>query len=694
MGKLYQRGDYGLLKLEGQHPKLASDFVSAFDSFFQQQDIDSTLLRTLVQRHHRNANAFPPELLVQETPEDNNQRALAYLISEADHLSAAERGLHEHGAFRDFKTVPLGCIFRSLEVKDRAPNGPSNHNAAAITDVASLDKAFPVDLPEYRPGELTGLIKDFGSEFNKRLKPELTGDFQSLLAHLINILYRYTWCVPADTQEQNPDISLYDHLRTTCAIAACLYQKHLGKSGSTLENAIKTEHEPEFLLAAGDVSDIQNYIFGISHIGEGGVARRLRARSLMVQLFTEAAARAVLDSLGLPQACQLMAAGGNFYLLLPNTPNVVQELQRASQENDAWSLKELHGEITLNLVWVTMGRDGFHGTSANKTGGFGDVLRQVNDKLQQHKRQRFHAALSNATGWDEQGFMLDVQYKGEGLCPSCRRFPSAGDDIENLCHWCRTDKKTGARLPKAKSIRLSRQSRLPIALPGGWSAEIDPPRRELLDGDIVTQLNRFDLEDYGRREASGRFMANHVPDGPSDEKHGKTQVLTFEDIASESRGRPVLGFLKMDVDNLGELLVFGLKRTQGPHLDTIARIMTLSRSLETFFSGWVQNLLERDFLLCYSIFSGGDDLFVAGPWDQVLDLAARVREDFRRWVGRDDVTISAGVVLTDPRHPISSAAEEAEEALKQSKDREEKDCITLLGHTLTWGEWASIENRW
>ncbi|MFH1140676.1 MAG: type III-A CRISPR-associated protein Cas10/Csm1 [Chloroflexota bacterium] len=693
VGKLYQRGSYGSLELEGQHPKLAADFVSAFRDLLGAW-ADPNLLETLVKRHHQNARAFPSELLVQHTP-DPDHRALAYLISEADHLSASERGLHERGQFRDFRTVPLVSIYRSLEVKGNASSGVANHHAGTMTDTSSLGKAFPADLLAYPPGELTQLIRDFGEEFNKRLKPELTGDFRSLLAHLLNILYRYTWRIPSDTQEDNPDISLYDHLRTTCAISACLYQRHLGKSGLVLENAIHTEpQEPEFLLAAGDVSGIQGYIFGISRIGEGGVARRLRARSLMVQLFTDVAARTILERLDLPQACQVMAAGGNFYLLLPNTEKALAILRQVSRELDDWFLQQLHGEMALNLEWVKVCRDEFGGGSDAKP-GFGDVLRHANDELQRRKRRRFQGALSSGDGWDEDSFLLNVHYQGEGVCGACGKFPridrgqEGQPEEEHLCQWCLTDRETGTKLPRASLLRLGRDSGLDIKLSGGWSADIGPWRPDLREGDIAVALNRFDLADYGRREAHARFMANHVPTAEDGRR-----LLTFEKIAALSQGRQMLGFLKMDVDNLGELMVFGLKRSRGQHLDTISRIMTLSRSLDAFFCGWVNHLLETDFPLCYAIFSGGDDLFVAGPWDQVLELAAKVREDFRRWVARDDITISAGVVLTHPSYPISRSAEEAEEALERSKHRDGKDSITLLGHTLTWKEWTAIHTRW
>jgi hypothetical protein len=50
--------------------------------------------------------------------------------------------------------------------------------------------------------------------------------FETVLSHLTSLLHRFTACVPAPGQGRPADISLYDHLRTTAAIAACLFRYH------------------------------------------------------------------------------------------------------------------------------------------------------------------------------------------------------------------------------------------------------------------------------------------------------------------------------------------------------------------------------------------------------------------------------------------------------------------------------------
>ncbi|MGB3619165.1 MAG: hypothetical protein WBA12_13690, partial [Catalinimonas sp.] len=87
---------------------------------------------------------------------------------------------------------------------------------------------------------------------------------------------------------------------------------------------------------------------------------------------------------------------------------------------------------------------------------------------------------------------------------------------------------------------------------------------------------------------------------------------------------------------------------------------------------------------------GGDDLFVLGRWNVVIDLAEAIRRDFRRWACHHaDLTLSGGVALVPPKFPIAKAAELAGEAEKLAKEHalpngREKDSFALLGYALHW----------
>jgi len=51
VGKLLQRGSFGALDITGRHPEVSGRFVAAFERFFSDA-ADTTLLKTLVERHH------------------------------------------------------------------------------------------------------------------------------------------------------------------------------------------------------------------------------------------------------------------------------------------------------------------------------------------------------------------------------------------------------------------------------------------------------------------------------------------------------------------------------------------------------------------------------------------------------------------------------------------------------------------
>ena len=89
-----------------------------------------------------------------------------------------------------------------------------------------------------------------------------------------------------------------------------------------------------------------------------------------------------------------------------------------------------------------------------------------------------------------------------------------------------------------------------------------------------------------------------------------------------------LGVLRMDVDNLGKIFQGGIS----PERATLSRYSALSRSMDYFFSGylntiWQEVAPEQSII----IYSGGDDVFIVGSWEQTIAIAKRIKEDFRKF---------------------------------------------------------------
>jgi CRISPR-associated protein Csm1 len=142
--------------------------------------------------------------------------------------------------------------------------------------------------------------------------------------------------------------------------------------------------------------------------------------------------------------------------------------------------------------------------------------------------------------------------------------------------------------------------------------------------------------------------------------------------------------MKADVDNLG--LSFGLGL--GERL-SIARFSFLSRMLNIFFSDYLVELIRKKYPDIYVVFAGGDDLFVVGPWDQIIRFAVSLRRAFSRFCAENiDITLSAGILIGRPRYPMRRAAEDIKNLLDKSKDYkangQQKDAVSLLGKTLSW----------
>ncbi|MBI5367631.1 MAG: hypothetical protein HZA54_11385, partial [Planctomycetes bacterium] len=167
-------------------------------------------------------------------------------------------------------------------------------------------------------------------------------------------------------------------------------------------------------------------------------------------------------------------------------------------------------------------------------------------------------------------------------------------------------------------------------------------------------------------------------------------------------GRALLAVLKADVDRLGEIFARGLGERM-----SLARYAALSRMLDYFFGARLMRILQEEFPDTYTIYAGGDDLLLVGPWDAMLELAARIHQAFTVFVGgTGEVTLSAAVVLASPRVPIRRAADLAEAELHRAKEAG-RDRVSVFGQVMTWsgyaagraapdvGDWGALEQgKW
>jgi len=625
------------------------------------------------------------------------------VVALADRLSAAEReGADESGARQ------LVSIFGQVGEKEQRP-----------------DKQFwslePLALNEgvLFPGN--ALSDEDESLAYRRLWDGFVEAVQALpsdnlpvyLEGLYYAFQRFTWCVPGAYYKTLPDVSLFDHSRTTAALAACL----TGLDEPTLDDLLLTgserRREPLVLLVGGDVSGVQDFIYTIT---ARGAAKGLRGRSFYLQLLTEAVARFILRGLGLPVTNLLYAGGGHFYLLAPRSGKKKLKEIRASVSHKL--LAHHGGDLYLALGWTE--------TSANDFDRkhFGDKWQAVSQAMNAAKRQRF-VELNDATQLIEQVFgPLGRGGDEEGECQVCHydgpiETEHAGDEEKErrICQLCKSLENLGTDLREADYILLGEikpeeteragctEALAALGLAVGFTTADGRPILRLPD-DVgrATLLAMRDLPDVagmadrvsrkrGYPVAPGvRYTVNVTP------RKGD-RIATFEDLQAASQGVKRLGVLRMDVDDLGDLLKWGMKENA-----TLSRVASFNFAISLFFEGWVGELCRRANRQAgtdkvYAIYSGGDDLFVVGAWDALPGLADTIRKDLVRFAADNRIVhISGGLTLHAGKYPLYQAAVDAETALDMAKDLErpdghKKDAFNFLELTIPWEQFDAVREE-
>lgn len=667
---------------ESKHPNISRDFILCYKDVFSQY-VDDSVLVELVQRHHENP-LFPKELLAQEASPGNRQ--LCLLLSQANSMSSLEHD-EEDDSFRDYKDTPLSSIFAQLQLYDEKARPvpkvyrplPLKPKDAFPYEDKSLDKTYSK--------ELSVLVENFKKDFSQLADESRELQFETFFSRLTALLQKYTWPVPSNTQEKNHDISLYDHLKTTSAIAAALYLYHQEKDDFADESMCNL-NENKFRLVVGDLSGIQSFIFSGLAKTSKGAAKSLRARSFILSSIGEVVTYRILKEFGLNKVNVLMSSGGNFHLLLPNLEDSESRINHLQKELDALMMERFQGEVGLNLGQVE-----FNGFAFRR---FDEVLSAANQVLASRKVKQFNQILIENKAWIEDQFHLE--FKGDpekGICQGCGQAFTAIEEEVSLCRYCFSEREFGKKLAQAKYLYFYEK---PFATKGKFHLLGDywivPTKDVLIEKDqpfFVLSLNETNLRRL-KCPCGFRYVTNHIP---SDEE--KDEVLDFDTIASFARGRELLGYLKADVDNLGALFFCGLYEDETTNRNSISRLATLSRMLDLFFAGYINYLLSEKYPHCYAVFSGGDDLFLIGPWNEIIDLANDVQNDFRRFVNDNwNITLSTGVFVCKPTFPIGRAAEIADDCLEKAKETvlkgrtEGRDQIHIFGRTIKWEDFPIL----
>ncbi len=667
-------------------------------------------------------------------PEDSPWR---WIITEADRLSSGwERrdkpeGEEPAADWAEYQKTRLAAILAELSLpQGHGGSGQRPQRSQAVgyaLQELSPESIFPGPLAEVAPADKTKAREEYLRLFD-RFKASLAGlahrqeSLELWLEHFDSLLMVYSAMIPAlraGAVEASRDVSLYDHARTTAALAAALYAYHRQQNSLTVP-AIRNGAEKKFLFISGDFYGIQDFIFS-----SGGETRRyraklLRGRSFAVSLLTELAADLVCRRLGLSFLSVVLNAAGKFTLLAPNTEAARKGVSEAEASMNEWLFHISLGENAIGLATREASPDDL------LAGMFTDLWEAIGRDLERRKLSRLDL---QTYGGAKQGYLESFRNDLEpSLCPLCGKRPASlrggegGDpylrQVGAACAICRDHIFLGTNLVKKNRLAVttheadlrdeSNRLREPlwgcyqVAFAEGYLTDL------AREGSLVKLWDISPPGDHLASPLTRKFINGYVPVcreedlqddrlqdleedlEPGDPKTlGQLAALALSHTATPGKfqGLEALGVLKADVDNLGLLLTCGLPE----HKFTLSRLATVSRQLHFFFSLYLPRLAQTEFQDTYTVFAGGDDLFLIGPWNRITALARVIQERFAAYVAHNpQVHLSAALTLKRAHTPVNQLAAAAEEALKEAKNAG-RNRLAQFGETVPWDKVRELD---
>ena len=660
---------------------------------------------------------------------------LQWIIATADRIASGfeREAFDQYNQTEDPKNhyqARLLTLLERIRLGEKSANENTDKFAYPLTAL-SADSIFPQERTKIEPNdnqkaqaEYAKLWQAFEQALDK-IPTSHKSHWDLWLDHFDTAYQCFTTAIPSSTFKTRADVSLYDHSKTTAALATALWRWHEENqlTDNTQANKLKYRedwNEEKFLLIQGDFFGIQDFIFSGGSETNKQAAKLLRGRSFQVSLFTELAALKILQACELPSTGQIMNAAGKFLIVAPNTEKTRKAVEQVQTELNQWFIQHTYGLIGLGLAQLPASCEDF----SNKK--FNELIKKLFEQLEEAKYKRLNLT-------ENLQAVQEVTYP-YGVCRLNRYFPAKSEYVENnknsgLSAISQDQITIGEQLVKKKRILICSQEadifqtnkteslRLPIfgynvifteneEETGKFGEQVS--RQQLYrvwDFAIPQSLNEPVWNGYARRYINAYIPTFEEADHYASyaDKYKNTEevpkigeVKTFDFIANEDRvfdpksqkfiGQTALMTLKGDVDNLGTIFQKGLEQP------TFAKMASLSRQMNQFFSLWLPAYCAEHSPNMYTVFAGGDDFFLIGPWYSTQKVAHKMQQEFERYVAKnEEIHFSAGMVMSKVGLPVPRLGDLAEAALEKAKAIDSgKNAVTVFNRTVKWDKWQPL----
>lgn len=600
---------------------------------------------------------------------DIEDNSLSYIVYMADNIASATDRRERMEEEKGFEiSAPLESVFNIL-----------NHNDGHMYYKPSF--LNPDDDINYPSNTKTM----FDRHYYNKIKANITNNLKGMnynkdyINSLIEVMEANLSYVPSSTSKNEiADISLFDHVKLTAAIASCIYQYLMANNIDNYKQELfidgKSFYEKNvFMLYSMDISGIQKFIYTIH---SENAMKILRSKSFYIEIMMEHIIDCLLDRLHLSRANLIYSGGGHCYILIPNTEEVRTIVEKYNFEINQWFLDNYKVSLYIS--------SGYSECSSNSLkndpeGSYAEIFKNISKKISEQKASRYTAEqIINLNKIREKDYSRE--------CRICKNVSKVDDD--GLCPICSALKLLSSKILDEKYAFFTVVSEKE---PGALKLPLDYYLISEDEKNLTERLLNNDktfVRTYGKNKMyTGKRVSNKLWVG-----NYHSDCNTFEDMADCSKGIKRIGVLRADVDNLGRAFVSGFNNeANNNRYVTLSRTATLSRQLSLFFKLYINSILRegeytiednsegektiiRNAVICYS---GGDDLFIVGAWNEIIELAIDIQKKFALYT-EGTLTLSAGIGIYRHNYPISVIAEEVADMESMSKSKAGKAAVTLL----------------
>lgn len=667
------------------HSKLGGDFLEQYLKLNEETE----RLLNCVRYHHKD--------YLQKAKLDKND--LAYIVYEADNIASGMDRRENEGEEKGFDPkLNLDSIF-SVFYSDKEIQ-VANKYPLIYKDINKSFNYPRTDISLATNSNYESLLNKIKSHF-------ITKDISQIsINQLLQILEEGFSYVPSSTNRAEVcDISLYVHSKITSAVASCMklyfdeqqiqdYKKYCFNSGSKI-----FRNEKIYLLVSGDISGIQDFIYTIP---SKGALKTLRGRSLYIDLLLEEFIDEYLEQIGLSRANVLYSGGGHFYILAPNIEDVKKSIDKLQAKMNRWLIEN----IGINL-YLAIGTAECSANNLMKSEAQGNLFAIVNKKLKDDKTIRY------SKDEDFLEYIFNVEKEKDTAKKECNICHNLVDklwkynsDEEIACEFCLNLYKLGQDILTQDLVFVISEEKI-----DGGIKFFGKDKDLYMYAVNIEDIDMFKgkiLRIYSKNNLLENDLAIRLYLADYSAKNENDEVMTFDDLAKSSckidKGIKRLGVLRLDVDDLGIAFSSGFVSDKDKIEDnlryaTLSRYADLSKDISMFFKVAINKICAGDLTGCVDfeekafnifaiakapkrkvniIYAGGDDLFLVGAWDEVLEVAIDINRAFKQFTN-GKLTLSAGMAMFSPTYPISKMAEIAGLLVQMSKNRKDKNSIALFG---------------